>query len=79
MSSSHLGDQFGYTYQMNFWLVIWIAAAVAAIFGLILGAPTLPLRGDYLAIVTLGFGEIVPIVFRNLTEFKTRSRLPAWC
>ncbi|MFN8484494.1 MAG: branched-chain amino acid ABC transporter permease [Anaerolineae bacterium] len=51
----------------TFWLVIWIAAAVAAIFGLILGSPTIPLRGDYLAIVTLGFGEIVPIVFRNLT------------
>lgn len=67
LSSSHLGSQFGYGYQMNFWVVIWVAAAVAAIFGLILGAPTLPLRGDYLAIVTLGFGEIVPIVFRNLT------------
>ena len=51
----------------TFWLVIWIAAAVAAVFGLILGSPTIPLRGDYLAIVTLGFGEIVPIVFRNLT------------
>ena len=51
---------------INFWLVIWIAAAVAAIAGLILGAPTLPLRGDYLAIVTLGFGEIVPILVRNL-------------
>lgn len=68
LSSSHLGSQFGYSYQMNFWVVIWVAAAVAAIFGLILGAPTLPLRGDYLAIVTLGFGEIVPIVFRNLTS-----------
>lgn len=68
LSSSHLGGQFGYSYQMNFWLVIWIAAAVAALFGLLLGAPTLPLRGDYLAIVTLGFGEIVPIVFRNLTS-----------
>ncbi|MFN8475872.1 MAG: branched-chain amino acid ABC transporter permease [Anaerolineae bacterium] len=51
----------------TFWLVIWVAAAVAAVFGLILGSPTIPLRGDYLAIVTLGFGEIVPIVFRNLT------------
>jgi ABC-type branched-subunit amino acid transport system permease subunit len=70
LSSSHLGGQFGYTYQMNFWVVIWVAAVVAAIFGLILGAPTLPLRGDYLAIVTLGFGEIVPIVFRNLTAWE---------
>jgi branched-chain amino acid transport system permease protein len=53
---------------VNFWIVIWIAAAVAAVFGLLLGAPTLPLRGDYLAIVTLGFGEIIPIVFRNLID-----------
>ena len=52
--------------KWSFFLVIWIAAAAAAFFGLLLGAPTLPLRGDYLAIVTLGFGEIVPIVFRNL-------------
>jgi branched-chain amino acid transport system permease protein len=64
LSSPHLGIEW------NFWIVIWIAAAVAAIAGVILGAPTLPLRGDYLAIVTLGFGEIVPIVFRNLTEVK---------
>jgi branched-chain amino acid transport system permease protein len=54
----------------NFWLVLPIAAAVAAIFGVILGTPTLRLRGDYLAIVTLGFGEIVPVVFRNLTELR---------
>lgn len=53
-----------------FWLVIWIAAAAAALFGLILGAPVLPLRGDYLAIVTLGFGEIVPIVFKNLEAVR---------
>ena len=43
-----------------------VGAAVAAIFGILLGAPTLRLRGDYLAIMTLGFGEIVPIVFLNL-------------
>jgi branched-chain amino acid transport system permease protein len=54
----------------NFWLVIPIAAAVAGIAGVILGAPTLRLRGDYLAIVTLGFGEIVPVVFRNLTSIR---------
>jgi branched-chain amino acid transport system permease protein len=64
LSSPHLGIEW------NFWIVIWIAAAVAAIAGVILGAPTLPLRGDYLAIVTLGFGEIVPIVFRNLTDIR---------
>jgi branched-chain amino acid transport system permease protein len=60
-----------------FWLLIWIAAAPAALFGLILWAPTLPLRGDYLAIVTLGFGEIVPIVFKNLeavTIYEPLSR-----
>jgi branched-chain amino acid transport system permease protein len=56
--------------EWNFWLVIPIAAAVAAIAGVILGAPTLRLRGDYLAIVTLGFGEIVPVVFRNLTAVR---------
>ena len=42
---------------------------VAAVFGILLGAPTLRLRGDYLAIVTLGFGEIVPIVFQNLDQY----------
>jgi branched-chain amino acid transport system permease protein len=54
----------------NFWLVIPVAATVAALFGVILGTPTLRLRGDYLAIVTLGFGEIVPVVFRNLTQIR---------
>jgi branched-chain amino acid transport system permease protein len=56
--------------RLSFWLIIWIAAAAAALFGLILGLPVLPLRGDYLAIVTLGFGEIVPIVFKNLEAVK---------
>lgn len=54
--------------QWGFWVVIGLAAVIAAIFGMILGAPTLRLRGDYLAIVTLGFGEIVPIVFRNASS-----------
>jgi ABC-type branched-subunit amino acid transport system permease subunit len=63
---------------LNFWLVIWIAAAVGAIFGLILGAPTLPLRGDYLAIVTLGFGEIVPVLFRNLIDVTIKEPLTCW-
>jgi ABC-type branched-subunit amino acid transport system permease subunit len=48
-----------------FWPMLIIGAFVAAVFGILLGAPTLRLRGDYLAIVTLGFGEIVPIVFRE--------------
>jgi branched-chain amino acid transport system permease protein len=56
--------------NLSFWLAIWIAAAVAALFGILLGAPTLPLRGDYLAIVTLGFGEIVPITANNLDKFS---------
>ena len=45
--------------------MLFVAAGVAAVFGILLGAPTLRLRGDYLAIVTLGFGEIVPIVILN--------------
>jgi branched-chain amino acid transport system permease protein len=51
--------------HIPFWPMILIGAVVAAVFGVLLGAPTLRLRGDYLAIVTLGFGEIVPIVFKN--------------
>ncbi|HEY3164109.1 MAG TPA: branched-chain amino acid ABC transporter permease [Candidatus Limnocylindrales bacterium] len=46
--------------------MLLVGASVAAVFGIALGAPTLRLRGDYLAIMTLGFGEIVPIVFLNL-------------
>jgi branched-chain amino acid transport system permease protein len=49
-------------------VILPIGAAVAALFGLILGAPTLKLRGDYLAIVTLGFGEIIRIFLNNLSE-----------
>jgi branched-chain amino acid transport system permease protein len=54
--------------HLPFWLVAIVAAMVVATFGALLGAPTLRLRGDYLAIVTLGFGEIVPLVFRNLSS-----------
>ncbi len=50
-----------------FWVGIILAAGIAAFSGLLLGSPTIPLRGDYLAIVTLGFGEVVPVLFRNLT------------
>ncbi|HEX4898533.1 MAG TPA: hypothetical protein VFV53_09280 [Candidatus Limnocylindrales bacterium] len=49
-----------------FWMLVPLAMLTAATFGVLLGAPTLRLRGDYLAIVTLGFGEIVPVVFKNL-------------
>ena len=52
-----------------FWPMIIVSALVAALFGVLLGAPTLRLRGDYLAIVTLGFGEIVPIVFLELDKY----------
>ncbi|TMJ59740.1 MAG: ATP-binding cassette domain-containing protein, partial [Alphaproteobacteria bacterium] len=52
-------------FQVSFWLMMPIAALVAAFFGVLFGFPTLRLKGDYLAIVTLGFGEIVPIVARN--------------
>ena len=52
-----------------FLLMLLIGALVAATFGVLLGAPTLRLRGDYLAIVTLGFGEIVPIVFLNAEKY----------
>jgi branched-chain amino acid transport system permease protein len=52
--------------HISFWPMLLVGALIAAVFGILLGAPTLRLRGDYLAIVTLGFGEIVPIVFRNL-------------
>jgi branched-chain amino acid transport system permease protein len=54
--------------HIPFWIIVFLAAGVAALFGALLGAPTLRLRGDYLAIVTLGFGEIVPIIFKNLVN-----------
>ena len=53
-------------FTLSFWLALPTAALVSAAFGVCFGAPTLRLRGDYLAIVTLGFGEIVPIVARNM-------------
>jgi branched-chain amino acid transport system permease protein len=58
--------QFGL--HLPFWVILPIGAAVAALFGVLLGAPTLKLRGDYLAIVTLGFGEIVRIFLNNLSR-----------
>jgi branched-chain amino acid transport system permease protein len=51
--------------HLSFWLILFIGLAVAALFGAVLGAPTLRLRGDYLAIVTLGFGEIIPDAANN--------------
>jgi ABC-type branched-subunit amino acid transport system permease subunit len=55
--------------DLPFYPMLFVGAGVAALFGILLGAPTLRLRGDYLAIMTLGFGEIVPIVFLNLDQF----------
>src|SRR3989440_7237764 len=61
-----------------------VTAIVCAIFGILFGAPTLRLRGDYLAIVTLGFGEIVPVVARNWEELTNGAqglggiRTPRW-
>jgi branched-chain amino acid transport system permease protein len=52
--------------HLSYFFIIPIAGLVAAIFGALLGAPTLKLRGDYLAIVTLGFGEIIRIFLNNL-------------
>ena len=60
LASSH------YNIHLPFWPLLLLAAFVAALFGVVLGAPTLRLRGDYLAIVTLGFGEIVPRVVLNI-------------
>ncbi len=64
-----------YTYALlaeyagfGFWTALPIAGMMAALFGFLLGFPVLRLRGDYLAIVTLGFGEIIRILLRNLTE-----------
>ena len=54
--------------HLPWWAILPIGAAVACLFGVLLGAPTLKLRGDYLAIVTLGFGEIIRIFLNNLSE-----------
>ena len=56
-------------YGLGFWVCLPMAGLMAALFGFLLGFPVLRLRGDYLAIVTLGFGEIIRILLRNLTEW----------
>jgi branched-chain amino acid transport system permease protein len=73
MSSPHLTETFPALAAMfpdgmhtPLWLVIPMAAGFAGLFGVLLGAPTLRLRGDYLAIVTLGFGEIIRVFLNNL-------------
>jgi branched-chain amino acid transport system permease protein len=73
LASPHLSSQFAWIAQTfptglhnSIWFVIPLGAGLAALFGILLGAPVLKLRGDYLAIVTLGFGEIVRIFLNNL-------------
>mgnify|MGYP001405833789 CR=1 FL=1 len=73
LASPHLADTFP-TIKAIFpgglhtplWVVIPLGAAIAGLAGVLLGAPTLKLRGDYLAIVTLGFGEIIRVFLNNL-------------
>ncbi|MEO6975126.1 MAG: ABC transporter ATP-binding protein [Gallionella sp.] len=68
--SPHLAQAFPIAFpagvHLPFWFVLPLSALVAGGFGVLLGAPTLRLRGDYLAIVTLGFGEIIRIFLNNL-------------
>lgn len=60
LASPHFG------LNLPFWVILPTGAAIAGLFGVLLGTPTLRLRGDYLAIVTLGFGEIIRIFLNNL-------------
>lgn len=57
-----------YPFEVNFWLALVASVVVTALAGLFLGAPALRLRGDYLALVTLGFGEVVKFTIKNLPE-----------
>jgi branched-chain amino acid transport system permease protein len=57
--------------HVPFWIALVLGTFIAAGAGALLGAPTLRLRGDYLAIVTLGFGEIVPRFFRNMKDWTS--------
>ncbi|MBN9429515.1 MAG: ABC transporter ATP-binding protein [Burkholderiales bacterium] len=73
LASPHLMENFEWLaatfpdgLHSSIWLVIPLGAAIAAFFGVLLGTPVLRLRGDYLAIVTLGFGEIIRIFLNNL-------------
>ncbi len=60
--------------HIPFWLILPVAPFLAALFGVLLGAPTLRLRGDYLAIVTLGFGEVIRILLNNLDAVTNGPR-----
>jgi branched-chain amino acid transport system permease protein len=59
-----------YHFGLGFWTVLPIGAALGFLFGILLGFPVLRLRGDYLAIVTLGFGEIIRLILENWNEFS---------
>src|SRR5712671_655229 len=83
LASSPIHHQF----HFPFWVMLFVGMVVAAVFGAVLGFPTLRLRGDYLAIVTLGFGEIVPQLFYNLDQWTgginaigniDQPTLPVW-
>jgi branched-chain amino acid transport system permease protein len=63
-----------YPFQIGFWGALVAAPALAGTAGLALGAPTIRLRGDYLAIVTLGFGEVTRVVLLNLDNITDGSR-----
>jgi len=87
-ASTQLGNSPAHhEFHLNFWIMIFVSMFVAAAFGAILGFPTLRLRGDYLAIVTLGFGEIVPQLFYNFDQWTgginaigliDQPHLPVW-
>lgn len=62
----------GVKFHWNFWMILPVGICLAALSGVLLGAPTLRLRGDYLAIVTLGFGEIIRIIAVN-TGYLNKS------
>jgi len=59
-----------YHFGLGFWMVLPLGAILGAFFGILLGFPVLRLRGDYLAIVTLAFGEIIRLVMENWNEFS---------
>jgi branched-chain amino acid transport system permease protein len=59
-----------YHFGLGFWTVLPIGAGLGTLFGILLGFPVLRLRGDYLAIVTLGFGEIIRLILENWNEFS---------
>ncbi len=59
--------------NLNYWILFPMAIGIGACFGVLLGLPVLPLRGDYLAIVTLGFGEIIRILLLNMSDHTRGS------